>query len=349
MLLENIINSYMTLFSLSSFLIFLGVFKISSKYFKRSFDLDFKKPQAFHTEPIPRIGGLALFCAFVMLVLSFQYVFKVNLYEYLIISFLIFILGFSDDLKFQIGANIRLILMTLIFSISIIFFNINIEKTGLAFLNLWLENNIFNLIFVLICFLFVVNGSNFIDGFNGLLAIHSFIIISFLTIILTKIDESSFYVFLTGQLFVIFVFILFNFPKAKIFLGDSGSYLLGSLIALNTIKVSHLVPSVSPFFFCSLLFYIFFEVFFSFIRKSLKRKSPLKPDNNHLHMLIFKYFNTRNNKSSNPITSVVINLFYFILIIPAFLFKENALFSRYWFFLLLFVYLISYFLMKKKT
>ena len=82
----------MTLFSLSSFLIFLGIYKISLKYFKRSYDLDFKKPQAFHTEPVPRIGGLALFCAFVMLVLSFQYVFKVNLYVYLIISFLVFLI-----------------------------------------------------------------------------------------------------------------------------------------------------------------------------------------------------------------------------------------------------------------
>ena len=109
MLLENIVNSYMTLFSLSSFLIFLAVYKISSKYFKKLFDLDFSKPQAFHIEPIPRIGGLALICSFIILVFSFQYFFNENQSIYFFITILIFSLGFLDDLKFKIEPNIRLI------------------------------------------------------------------------------------------------------------------------------------------------------------------------------------------------------------------------------------------------
>lgn len=347
MLLENIVNSYMTLFSLSSFLIFLAVYKISSKYFKKLYDLDFSKPQAFHIEPIPRIGGLALICSFIILVFSFQYLFNENQSKYFFITILIFSLGFLDDLKFKIEPNIRLILMILIFSICIFYFNIKIEKTGLAFLNNWLENTIFNLIFVLVCFLFVVNGSNFVDGFNGLLSIHSFILISFLTLIVSNISDSNLYVFFTGQLFLIFVFTLFNFPKAKIFLGDSGSYFLGTIISLNVINVSQITPNISPFFYCSLLFYLFFEVFFSFIRKALRKKSPLKPDSEHLHMLIYKNFYLKKNKYANPITSIVINFFYFILIVPAFIFRENAIFSRYWFFMLLITYLISYLFIKK--
>ena len=347
MLLENIVNSYMTLFSLSSFLIFLAVYKISSKYFKKLYDLDFKKPQAFHVEPVPRIGGLALMCSFIILVFSFQYFFNENLSKYILITILIFSLGFLDDLKFKIEPNIRLILMIIIFSICIFYSNIKIEKTGLEFLNNWLENNIFNFIFVLICFLFIINGSNFVDGFNGLLSIHSFILIFFLTFISSSIADSNLYIFFTGQLFLIFVFTLFNFPRAKMFLGDSGSYFLGAILSLNVINVSQVTPKISPFFYCSLLFYLFFEVFFSFIRKALKKKSPLKPDSEHLHMLIYKTFYLKKNKNANPKTSIIINFFYLILIIPAFILKEDAIFSRYYFFLLIIIYLSSYLFIKK--
>ena len=70
--------------------------------------------------------------------------------------------------------------------------------------------------------------------------------------------------FITAQIIILLSFILFNFPRAKIFLGDSGAYLMGSLIALNVIVTNNLNQNISSFFFCTLLFYIFFEVFFSF-------------------------------------------------------------------------------------
>ena len=52
-----------------------------------------------------------------------------------------------------------------------------IQNTGIAFLNRFLEIDIFALFFVCLCFLFIINGSNLIDGYNGLLGIHTFIIL----------------------------------------------------------------------------------------------------------------------------------------------------------------------------
>jgi len=51
-----------------------------------------------------------------------------------------------------------------------------IKKTGLEFLDHLVAIDIFSLMFICLCFLFIVNGSNLIDGFNGLLGIHSLII-----------------------------------------------------------------------------------------------------------------------------------------------------------------------------
>ena len=88
------------------------------------------------------------------------------------------------------------------------------------------------------------------------------------------------------------------------FLGDSGSYLFGSLTALNIIISNNLNPLISSFFFCILLFYLFFEVFFSFLENYIK-KSPFHPDNEHLHMLSYKKF----YKKKDQIKVTILTLF----------------------------------------
>ena len=59
----------------------------------------------------------------------------------------------------------------------IIFNGFYIENTGIEFLDRLLEIDIFALFFVCLCFLFIINGSNLIDGYNGLLSIHTLIIL----------------------------------------------------------------------------------------------------------------------------------------------------------------------------
>ena len=110
----------------------------------------------------------------------------------------------------------------------------------------------------------MINGANLIDGYNGLLGLHSLIIIVNLFLI-NYINENSDLAFLLFLVILVLInFLIFNFPKAKIFLGDGGAYFLGARIAVTTIKTSIANPEISPFYFCILLFYLFFEVFFSF-------------------------------------------------------------------------------------
>jgi UDP-GlcNAc:undecaprenyl-phosphate GlcNAc-1-phosphate transferase len=250
---------FFIIFSLISFFSIYLITKYSKFFFSGSLlDKDFLKPQAFHKEPIARIGGLATLFLFLLFILIFFLVFNVLLDDYLIISLLLFSLGFLDDLKIKINPNIRLILMLALLVFCINFFSIQINKSGLAFLNSWLENNIFQTCFVLLCYLFVVNGANLIDGFNGLLAIHFLIINSLFLLVNLANQNENISIILFAQIIIVFSFLLFNFPKAKIFLGDSGSYLLGSLIVLNAIKTYELNPQISPFFFAGVLFYLFY-------------------------------------------------------------------------------------------
>jgi len=224
--------------------------------------------------------------------------------------------------------------------------NFYIEKTGIEILNNWLQDSqLFSLIFICLCFLFIINGANLVDGYNGLLGIHSLIILSNLFIINYLGENKDLANLLFFSIIILLLFLIFNFPKAKVFLGDSGSYFVGSFIAISTIKTSILNPSISPFYFCILLFYLFFEVFFSFFRKLLKEKtSPIHPDKKHLHMLLYKLIlkKNKNKLNSNYYVSIIINLIYFILIIPAIFMMENGMFCKYYSVVFFIAYIFSY-------
>ena len=337
--------SLLSLFSISTFFIFLVIKNLSKKIGNGILlDQDFDKPQAFHKDPVPRCGGLAAIISLVIYILINHLLFDEFLNDYFFLSATLFLIGFSDDLKLKINATSRLFAMIFILLLSIIFLSVNIENMDVPYLADWMQNRFFELFFILLCFLFIVNGANLIDGFNGLLAIHLIIINCILLIISLSNEQTEFALFIAAQTVIFFSFLLFNFPSAKIFLGDSGSYLFGTIITLNIIAINNANPQISSFFFSTLVFYLFFEVFFSFFRKLYQRKSPLLPDENHLHMLVYKKLIKKNY-----LTSLIINTVYLFLILPAFYFMENSLFSRIWFFSLLLFYLIFYYLISRKS
>lgn len=343
--------NFFFLFFLSSILIAFVINKFSKKlFFGLLVDSDFNKPQAFHKNAVSRSGGFLMIILLTLFTIFYYGYFNYFLKEYLILSIAFFGFGFLDDLKININPNVRLLLMVIIVSILIKYFSIEINRTGLSFLNHWLKNNIFQMIFVILCFLFIINGSNLVDGFNGLLGVHSLIIlITYLSINIFN-NNLSLAIILFGQIIIILVFLFFNFPNSRIFLGDSGSYLIGALLAYNTIKTYELNVLISPFFFSSILFYLFFEVFFSFTRKIYLKKSPLRPDRKHLHMLIYILISQKKILKSklNYYTSIIINFLYFIFIIPLFFFRESNLFCKYYFLFLIFAYLVIYSKLKKK-
>ena len=209
-----------------------------------------------------------------------------------------------------------------------------------------MKNSIFSMFFVIICFLFIINGANLIDGFNGLLAIHLLIINTILMFLNFNSGNQNLGWIITAQIIILFSFLVFNFPKAKIFMGDSGSYLFGSLVAFNIIQTNNSNTEISSFFFCILLFYLFFEVFFSFFRKLYLKRSPLKPDKNHLHMLLYNFLEKSEKfKDCNYLNSVIINSVYLCLIFPAIFFTDNGVICRYLFFSLLVFYMVFYYLL----
>ena len=348
---ESIEASFLSIFALMSFFIFLLASKYSHKIKGGALlDKDFSKPQAFHESPVSRSGGIAVIISLSIFFIIYNLLYSEILYDYILISYSIFLIGFLDDLRIDIKPSRRLIIMALLLFIIIYTLPISIFFIDIPILSSMMTNHTFSTLFVLLCFLFVINGANLIDGFNGLLTINLIIINVILAHVNISNENSEISILIISQVIILLSFLLFNFPNAKLFLGDSGSYTMGGLTGLNVIITNNLNPEISSFFFCTLLFYIFFEVFFSFIRKISQKKSPIHPDNEHLHMLSFyKISSIYGKNKGNYFNSIVINLLYLILIIPGLHLSHDPQLSRYWFFILLLTYLIIYFRLYRLT
>ena len=117
----------------------------------------------------------------------------------------------------------------------------------------------------------LINGSNFIDGLNGLLlGYFSLIIIFLLILILSTLWRFSETV-IRSYFIVIFFILLLNFFN-QLFLGDSGAYSISFLVGFLLIEIYNNNQNISPYFIIVLLWYPCFENLFSIIRKILEKK-----------------------------------------------------------------------------
>jgi UDP-GlcNAc:undecaprenyl-phosphate GlcNAc-1-phosphate transferase len=315
-------------------------------FLRKTNDNEFSKPQAFHLKSIPRLGGFLIYISLTIFLIIF-YQKNYFFYSIFFLGSFFFLLGFIEDLNINIKPELRLFLMFLFTFFLIYFLDIKIFNTQLSILNNFINSNkIISSLFVCLCLLFIINGCNFIDGFNGLLIIHSIIILGILYFINfqnSNVDYLKY--FILFLIITCFSVLFYNFPKAKIFLGDGGAYFLGSIMSLITIELSNLNKIISPFFFACVLFYIFFEVFFSFFRKIFfYRSSPLIPDKKHLHMLLFKFIfsNIKNFEKANYITGLLVNILYLFLMLPLLFYHKDKIFCEIYFVFLLIIYLLCY-------
>lgn len=93
--------------------------------------------------------------------------------------------------------------------------------------------------------------------------------------------------------------------------------ILSVIFSFILINFYHLEKSVSPYYIILLLWYPCFENLFSVLRKFRFKKSPVYPDNNHLHHLLFFFFKKKNNLSNlliNNFCSLIINIFNFLVL-----------------------------------
>ena len=257
---------------------------------------------------VPLSGGL-----FILISIFFTFETDLILYSFL---FSFFLIGIASDKKIISSPKIKFLLqLTLVISFVLIF-DLRIEDVRNNYFSTLLENQYISYFFIILCLLVLINGSNFIDGLNGLKLGYYLIII----LILFKnnfLDLFNFS-FINQILFItILIYLIFlNFIN-KLFSGDSGSYVMSVFIGYLLINIYSNNQNISPFFIALLLWYPCFENLFSILRKFNFKLSPLKPDSSHLHQLVFLFIKNKyklKSLSANNLSSILINLFNLIII-----------------------------------
>ena len=288
------------------------------------------------------IGGLIIF-----IFLLYDSVVKNNFFLIILYS-IIFLIGLLSDLKILNNPNKRLLIQFISLLTFVVLLNVKIFETRIIIFDILLKNNVINYFFVTFCLAILINGSNFIDGINNLLI--SYVLIIFLLILFyleNYIGNTDTIINLTYVITVILIFNLFG----VIILGDSGSYLLSLFLGLNLIELANSDILISPYFIILLLWYPCFELLFSIIRRLLKRQESYKPDTSHLHQMLYRFINSSNDFKKNLnhfITSSIIIFYNLASFIVGIKFYNHTETLAYIVGVNIFIYLISYNLLKTK-
>lgn len=287
---------------------------------------------------IPLTGGIFIF-------LGSLYFYKNFLGIYFLFSLVILIIGILSDLKIIKSASKRFVIQITITLMFIFFSDIQLYNTKIHILDNLLSNNSFNIFFVTFCILIVINGSNFLDGLNTL-NIGYYFIISLIIFYSDNLQILQVFQFngvnIILLLSIVFILNLFN----KIYLGDSGSYLIGFIFSISLIYLYNFNQNISPFFIVLLLWYPSFETLFSILRKNILNKSPLHPDSLHLHHHIFFMLKNKfkmQTLTSNICSALLINMYNFLIFSLAINFLSNSQIQILIIILNVFLYLFIYF------
>ena len=245
-----------------------------------------KGVQKTHQGKVPRIGGVALFIAMLLTGTQISSASQEILNTVLIFTAIAFSFGLLEDLTKKVSVAIRLwaTLLPGVFAYFLTGYSLN--YFGIAPIDWVLQWTVLSVLFTAFCISGITHAINMIDGYNGLAGWSSVWILLGLWAISTACGDQE--LALISLIFVgaIAGFLALNWPWGKVFLGDGGSYFLGSSIACLCVLLVVRNPSVSPFACLMLCSYPVIEALYSIWRRVKNKKKSGKPDRLHLHQLI---------------------------------------------------------------
>jgi len=308
-----------------------------------------------HSEIVPNIGGVAFY---VTLMLSFYFIQKFDsfntLHSLLPGLTIIFIIGLKDDLII-VAPTTKLIAQIL--SGVFLVFHPSFELLNFkGFLWIFEINYLIGFLIVVFINVLIINALNLIDGIDGLAGVISIVIFSSFFVIYYLLERYFLCCISIVMIGSILAFLKFNVSKDnKIFMGDTGSMLIGFIISIMTLRLIAMPVNQLgnlgfqlqniPFLIFAILSIPLLDLTRVFIVRIINGKSPFEADRNHLHHILLDFF-----KTSHLQTSLIIGLLNLIIVIffSLFVYKLNQVYLFALVFLLLAVYIFILSKMKQK-
>lgn len=253
--------------------------------------LDEPNHRSSHDRPTPSTGGVAIFAAFVV---GFATVWGVSdqarlstfhLIGFAIAAFGIASIGFLDDLKklktFKIKLASQIVAAMVLLAFDIVFSRVSLPVIG-AFDLGWIGYPL-----TVIWVVALTNIFNFMDGLNGLAGGTAVIVAAFLCSV--TYAEGSVFVYILCYVVAASTagFLVFNFPSARLFMGDVGSQFIGFSFAALAVIAAEIDASRTSFLVMPLLFFNFiFDTMFTLCRRALRGEDITQAHRTHLYQLL---------------------------------------------------------------
>lgn len=251
-----------------------------------------------HVGEIPNIGGINIFISFLLTVFIFTFGIVSQLHYIIFAVIIIILVGFVDDLidikaKWKLFGELTAGVFLIVFA--------DIRLTNLhGFMGITEIPDSASYLLSFFVYIVIINSINLIDGINGLASGLGILYSIFFGLFFSFSNHPNLAITafaMTGSLGVFFIYNVFG-RKSKIFMGDSGSLLLGFIVTLfvfvfcemnaYTQLPSYLKSNAAPAIAISVLVVPLFDTLRVMLTRIKKGYSPFQPDKNHIHHLLLK-------------------------------------------------------------
>jgi UDP-N-acetylmuramyl pentapeptide phosphotransferase/UDP-N-acetylglucosamine-1-phosphate transferase len=251
-------------------------------------------PQNIHSEPTSRFGGAAVFLGYAVAIGVAVGVGLVPIHPTLPLlasSLVLAAVGLWEDIARRVPPSYRLIAAIASAALASAFAQGTVTRLDLPYVDDWLTYLPFALALTWFMVAGACNAINIIDGNHGLAGGTSLLMFAGLAVVAGEVGDRLVLAQVLAITGALAVFLLWNYPHGKVFLGDAGAYFIGFMYAQLSIQLVARNAGVSAWLVIALAAYPIAETLFSiYRRKILRRSSAMQCDVMHLHSLHYFYF-----------------------------------------------------------
>lgn len=254
---------------------------------------DVPNARKIHATPVPSLGGLGIFAGFIIsCLMTISFTSAPGFQYYFAAALVIFFLGLKDDIL--ILTPMKKIIGQIIAAFIIIYKGGIVIKSMHGFLGVNELPEVISLTLTYLTVIVIINSFNLIDGVDGLaagLGIFTTLTFGVYFYVAGHVEYSAFAFAMSGSLLA---FLIFNRSPARIFMGDTGSLLIGLVNAILVVQFMDIadapgavVPMAAPpVMAVAILIIPLFDTLRVFSIRIFNQRSPFTPDRNHIHHIL---------------------------------------------------------------